>query len=763
MQYSTVAYDLVVVGGGIGGVVTAVTAARQGLSVALVDDKAGLGGNACSDIGVSIDGASFFGFFANMREGGPVEEMKENLAAVDLFARRTLTSPVLLFWCEEAGVRVYCDLHIHEVETEGRRVKAVKGSQAGTERNLRFTAAQFVDASGDAAVAAAAGCAVMTGREGKAAFGEILAPDEPDTGIMGASLLFRASRKTVPSTFVRPEWAYEYRSAEDLPFRLDPAGRPVEMGFWWIEYAGDHDDPIGEYEEVRKELLKCVFGVWSYYKNHPSRQMEYYGLDHVTVSPAKRESRRIVGDYVLTERDVVARTPFPDAIAYAGWNIDIHVPGGFKSPLKPNIHAFFPWVCTLPLRILYARDMENLWMVGRNVSVSHVALGATRLQATIGLLGHAVGVAAAVAHREHKSPRRTAADHIAEIQQTLLKDGSFIPGVRNTDPLDRALTARVTATSDLPLRLDPGSESLEVGPGRALAFPVTGGRLDRLVLPLCNGGEASVAARLFLSACAHPNACSHRRPLAETGITLAPGWQDVAWEVGLPDLPPGLYAVGVMTDGQVAWRRAAQEPFGCYTFLYQPGRFLTPTRDTADNLYAARKPIMMTEDGSPVEWCRQYRHRWHALGHAVDRACVPLPAALVTPAQRPYRPGNVTSGVSHTDVLPDLWISDPDRGLPQALELRWDAPRALSEVRLVFDTDLDMPHPAVEPVDYLAKEYQIAVSTPSGWKTLVAEEDNRRRFRVHALQPCETDGVRITVSAAHAGGRSARIFEVRCY
>ena len=97
-------YDLVVVGGGVGGCITAITAARKGLKTALVDNKPGLGGNACSDIGVSINGASFLGFFPNMREGGPVEELKELLAEADPFYRSTLTSGILLFWCEREQV-----------------------------------------------------------------------------------------------------------------------------------------------------------------------------------------------------------------------------------------------------------------------------------------------------------------------------------------------------------------------------------------------------------------------------------------------------------------------------------------------------------------------------------------------------------------------------------------------------------------------------------------------------------------------------------
>ncbi|MEK6796506.1 MAG: FAD-dependent oxidoreductase [Spirochaetota bacterium] len=324
IRYIDRTYDIVIIGGGIGGTIAAITASRKGLKTALIDNKPGLGGNANSDIGVSIDGAPFFGFFANMREGGPVEEMKEMLAEIDPFFRNTQTSGILLFWCEREKVDVYSELNIFGVEADGRRIKAVTGTQGGTERNYRFSAGQFVDATGDGTVAALAGCDFMQGREAKNKFNEVLAPDKADQGIMGASLLYRASEKNIPTVFRRPEWAYEYKTADDLPFRLASKG-PQPMGHWWIEYAGDKNDPIGEYESIRRELLKCVYGVWSYFKNDPERGMEKYALDSVTIAPAKRESRRIVGDYILTERDITARRHFDDAVAYEVWNIDIHV------------------------------------------------------------------------------------------------------------------------------------------------------------------------------------------------------------------------------------------------------------------------------------------------------------------------------------------------------------------------------------------------------------------------------------------------------
>ena len=756
-------YDLVVCGAGVGGVVTAVTAARKGLKVALIDNKPGLGGNACSEIGVDISGAIFAGFFVNMREGGPVEELKERLVAVDPFNAKGQNSSIMLFWCEEAGVDVYSELNISEVESSDGRITHVSGTQGGTERAYRFAAAQFVDATGDGTVAALAGCSYMTGREAKETFGEILAPDQADTGIMGASLFYRASEKKAPATFQRPPWAYEYRSNDDLPYRLNWCKGTEVEGHWWMEYAGDNDDPIGEYEEIRKELLKCLYGVWSFLKSDPARKLDNWAIDRVSISPAKRESRRIIGDHILTERDITERTEFPDSVAYAGWNIDIHVPRGFKSRLKPNIHAFFPWVFNIPLRALYARDLENLWLVGRDMSVSHVALGATRLQATIGTTGHAVGCAAAAAMKYGATPRQIACEHISEVQQEILKDGSFIPGVRNSDPYDHARTARVTASSEQVLGFEPSADWLPIGKGRALSFPLTGGRLERIRFTLKNPGEEAIPVRLFFSKCLHPNHFSHRGALAEKSATLESGEHELSWNLDKTELADGLYALLVIPEGAAEWMKSASVPYGCHTGLWEPDRYFIPKQDTREDLYALEKPLMMASQEEDVQWAREKKSRISRPGDADNRAFIPLPYVQLEPAPQPYTAAMVISGSSHTDSLPELWISDPAAALPQHLTLAWDEPRTLREVRLVFDSDLDLPHPPVAPIETLVKRYTVSVKEGSGWRTVARCDDNRGRLQVHTFDPVTSTELKVTVEEIHAGGHSARIFEVRVY
>jgi len=397
------------------------------------------------------------------------------------------------------------------------------------------------------------------------------------------------------------------------------------------------------------------------------------------------------------------------------------------------------------------------------MSVSHVALGATRLQATIGTTGHAVGVAAAMAHRIKKGTRKTARMFFSEIQQEILKDGSFIPGVKNADEKDLALSAKIAATSEQILSFERSKEYLPVEKGKALSFPVTEKRIDKIVIPVRNSGKAPAEVKLFFARSEHPNHFSHRSALAEKTVVIKTGEQELVWDLGVTVPEQGLYAVLMITDGEIGWLKSNVEPYGCYTGIYDPGHYFTPKTDTTEDLYMVQKSIMVTKNSEPVEWRRPTKNREHKLGRPENRSKIPLPFIEVSPVQHPYRPENITSGVSHSEIMPDLWISDPAGKMPQELVMSWGGKRKISSVRIVFDTDLDMNHPAALPVDYLVKKYSIQVKASSGWKTVACCENNRSRFKIHEFGAVDTDSVKLVCEEIHSEGRSARVFEMRCY
>jgi len=220
----------------------------------------------------------------------------------------------------------------------------------------------------------------------------------------------------------------------------------INTNFYWIELGGMQNS-IDDTEEIRDELLKIAFGVWDHMKNHGDHGAENWELEWIGFLPGKRESRRYVGDYVLTQHDVETCPRFEDTVAYGGWQIDNHLPGGFYMDAKGGAHLqkrrlSEPY--SIPLRALYSKNVDNLMFAGRNISASHVAFSSTRVMGTIGVIGQAVGTAAAVAVKYGLLPREAGKEKIAEIQKRLMDDDCFLPGFRR-EPSSLAKKATLSA------------------------------------------------------------------------------------------------------------------------------------------------------------------------------------------------------------------------------------------------------------------------------------------------------------------------------
>ena len=220
----------------------------------------------------------------------------------------------------------------------------------------------------------------------------------------------------------------------------------VDSGYWWIELGGDWGDIIGQSEEIRDQLLKCVYGVWDHLKNVGDHGVETYDLDWVGMVPGTRESRRIEGDYLLNENDVRENRIFPDAVAYGGWQMDQHIRGGIMDFDKlPSRILNFDGCYTIPWRCYYSKNVSNVMLAGRDISTTKMAFGSSRVMGTCSVGGQAVGTAAAMAARYGCTPREIGG-HMDELQQTLLKDDCYIPGFANHDPADKARNAKVSAS-----------------------------------------------------------------------------------------------------------------------------------------------------------------------------------------------------------------------------------------------------------------------------------------------------------------------------
>ncbi|MEK7766629.1 MAG: FAD-dependent oxidoreductase, partial [bacterium] len=412
--------DFCVVGGGMAGLIAALAAARRGARVVLAHDRPVLGGNASSEVRMEISGAHG----SNRRETGILEEL-----ILENFRRNA--EPSWSIWDSvlygaaqyQPGLTLLLNCSVNAVTMDGARIRSVRGWQTTTETWHTVEAALFADCSGDALLAALAGAEFRVGREARAEHGESIAPVVGDAKTMGMTCLLQARETDRPQPFVPPAWANVYETDAALNGREhDVAG----TNWWWMEVGGDKDS-IHDAETCREERLRIAFGVWDHVKNRGDHGAANWVLDWVGFLPGKRESRRIVGDHVLTQLDVEAGGRFDDLVAYGGWTMDDHFPEGFHHRGEGTIFHPAPSPFGIPYRSLYSRNIGNLFCAGRNISATHAAMSATRVMGTCSLLGQAAGTAAALAVRDGVGPREVRDGRLAELQAALMEADVWLP------------------------------------------------------------------------------------------------------------------------------------------------------------------------------------------------------------------------------------------------------------------------------------------------------------------------------------------------
>ena len=439
--------DVLVAGGGLAGVCAAIAAARHGARVVLVQDRSRLGGNSSSEVKMHVVGANQHTGRPGWREGGLIEELR--LADAVNNPQRCWELWDLLLYdkvVSEPNITLLLETTVFSANVKDGRIAEVAARCDKSEHLYRIRAGVYCDCTGDSRLGLEGGAEMRSGREGRAEFGESLAPLQPENRTLGSSILFTSRLYHNPMPFTAPAWARKV-SKEQLRHR------PVaswEYGYWWIEWGGDRD-VIGDNERIRFELLAIVMGVWDYIKNSGDfPDSRHWAMDWVGMMPGRRGSRRMEGDYLLKQQDLMQGS-FPDAVAIGGWAMDGHPPEGFDRPdLPPNTVLRPPEVYEIPLRSLYSRNISNLLMAGRNISASYVAFTSARVMATCAVEGQAIGTAAAQCREARVPPRELARDagRMAKLRQTLLRDDQTIKGLTNQDPLDLARRARVTASAE---------------------------------------------------------------------------------------------------------------------------------------------------------------------------------------------------------------------------------------------------------------------------------------------------------------------------
>ena len=468
-------YDVIVVGGGMAGLCAAIAAARQGVHTALIQARPVLGGNASSEIRIHISGADQSLKQPDYAEGGLLYElMLENKKNNEQFSYSVWDMVMFEKAKEEKDLEVFFNTVMYDCETKDDRIVSIYCVQETTEMRYQLYAPVFVDATGNGTLGYYAGAEYRKGSEPQSEFGELHAPQQPNNYRMGNSILLKAKDMGHPVKFTPPSFAKKL-TEEQLAKRIhcvqmrdtincDDSPNPeeykrtsmtssacVDYGYWWLELCGDGEDIITEYEAIRDDLIAYAYGIWDHIKNNKEgiheHHAENYALEWVGALPGVRESRRLVGDYLLSETDILEHKIFEDAVCYGGWCVDLHAPHGLLDfNLLPSDCNFYDGVYTIPYRSYYSKNIKNLYMAGRDISTTRLGLASTRIIGCCAIGGEAVGIAAALCNKYACNPRELA-PHVKELQQLILKEDGFLPGFKNEDEKDLALKAKITAYS----------------------------------------------------------------------------------------------------------------------------------------------------------------------------------------------------------------------------------------------------------------------------------------------------------------------------
>lgn len=434
--------DICIIGGGLAGTFAAIAAARHGAKVVLMQDRPMLGGNSSSEIRMWVSGAG--SRVRNLQETGIMEEvLLENMHRNPTRNFSIWDSILYEKVKNEKNIELLLNCACCFAECDGNVIKEITGFQLTTYTWQKVEATTFIDCSGDSILAELVDAEYMVGRESKEKFGEKWGLEKEDKKTMGMSLMIQAHQTDHKCDFIAPDWAYKFTTDEEMKFKPHACLDRIETNFYWIELGGEVDS-IHDTEEVRDELIKIAYGVWDHMKNHGDHGADNWELDFIGFLPGKRESRRYVGDYILTQQDVEAGKHFDDEVAYGGWQIDNHLPGGFAMSGQDGAHLQKKRLTEpygIPLRSLYSKNIANLMFAGRNISASHIAFASVRVMGTCGIMGQAVGTAAALMTKYGLSARQLCAEKIAELQEILMEDDCFLPSLkRKISPLCNSQT-----------------------------------------------------------------------------------------------------------------------------------------------------------------------------------------------------------------------------------------------------------------------------------------------------------------------------------
>ena len=733
MKISSKRSDVVVVGGGISGICTAIVAARQKCIVTLLEKESELGGKISSKYQHPIDIRHQIPQ-VYQRESGIMDELWNLLFRLNTEGTFVGQSRVLKDWLnEEELITCYLDTEVESVEIEKGRIQSVLSKNRSRGDKIVFYGKFFIDCTGIGKVAELSG---LRGEKG-VDLNELQTrkTEEIRHNIQSTSCLVAIEQGADAYSFTPPKWVGIKWEDNNLAAKVDLM-KSLEkslVGTHRLTWEGPDKTKMIDSDSL-------AFCAWDYLKNRSPLVKQFENLKLVIISSgtSNTENFHPLGEITLSLEDLAGNNQFDDSVVLGRGSI----PESFSKMSSSGDSKQIPQPYELPLRSLFPSDCKNLLLTGSSASATELSSRSLGLTAVSAQSAIAVGFTVAQAISQNRLPRTLAkVGYIEGIQNKLGRSNQLFSRHTLEDDDNLALSCRVNASSYISHWNEANLEKVgeHITDHCLLQFPVTSSVIDRIEIDILLVEKQELTIKIFEGTGFHnalPGYCLHSDEIA-----VAEDCKCLSIEMNLEIKKTGWHYIEIQSSKKFSVPLFSS---GLIGYVLHSKR----TESTTKRKYLTDFEPVVTKDPSP--------------SHS--------PKIIVSPAPSVYGVSNIKNSHFRPNYLPQLWISKPsDFKYPEFVELEWETPHDISQIEISFDSSFDFIYPE-KPTSFkkqnfesLVKDYKLYYSDRDKKSVLLQEVfDNQLSFRSHVFDPVKAFGIELEILSTHGLDR-AQVFQVRVY
>ncbi|MFW6029558.1 MAG: FAD-dependent oxidoreductase [Halanaerobiales bacterium] len=732
--------NFIIVGAGIPGICAAIQASRLGAEVTLISDRIFIGGNPGAEMRINMSGSikgNDYNFYS--REGGIIEELcLENLYKNPSNNPYRWDALLKEFIYNEENLNLYLNIYIDEVDLDDKNnIKYVSGTQRGSEKRFKFYGDLFLDNTGDGTVSYLAGADYHMGRESENEYNEKLAPEQEDKYVNPNTLTWYAIDTGKEVEYIPPNFATNLEDTNMFENRNVPKDSFTSYK-WFYDLDGQYNQ-IDDYQKIVKDQFSFVYGLWDYIKNSGEFEAETYDIQYIAPEIGKRESRRVIGDYILTENDVTKQNEFMDVIAHGGYPIDPHAVRGVFSNEPPAICYFLKGIYQIPYRTIYSHNVNNLFTTGRCVSTSHIALQTIRVTKTLAALGQAAGAAAYVCLKNNETPPELYENRLEELKQLLLKENQYLVNQKNKDSLDKARFAHFKSSSVKETRLLNQDDEIHLKTKTALILPVKE-RINTVSLLVKNSENTKLNYKVYIQDkkySFYPERILFKNTL-NIEATKEFRWIELPVEVNINE---NYIYLEIEANNNVYLGTSEKKLVGINT-------------------------IVMEKNNSETHFYYDSLERPERMPKRIEKNL----CFKTSPEQNLYSSEEIVNGHSRPYGLPNAWMSKDitKNNKNEWLKIDFQEEKKINEIRIFFDSNNNQSinyyqNKGFRVIPTLVKDYIIYYKKDDSYIELKKIKNNYLRLnRIELKDSIKTKKLKIEFLETN-GSSTFNVFEIRVY